>query len=244
MAKKGKSGQAVDARGGPAIDPTKNVAKLNKASSKRQDDLRKVDLQLVKSRLNSIEKLGELRARHAAQLRKAESKRIDAVREVDVRAAQTESERKQRSLDLISERLRTSIDSMQSSFNTTAITLAKTSQETFDRVIERIAALERSSAESTGKQTVADPMMTELLNEVKTLRMQQSSGAGRDQGIKMSWGVLVAVILAFSALQPLMANLLRPLVPATAMPPSQVIYVPAPPNTMLPTTPSSSVPPR
>lgn len=58
-------------------------------------------------------------------------------------------------------------------------------------VTERIAALEKSSYEGVGKQKLADPMMVELVAEMKRMAQTQATGGGKSEGIKDVWGWLV-----------------------------------------------------
>jgi len=78
-------GIGVDSRGGPVIDPTKNVLDLVTAAVKRLDDLRALDH-------DHIRQLAQMRADHDRELREAEAKRIDAIRAVDVAAVQRSAE--------------------------------------------------------------------------------------------------------------------------------------------------------
>lgn len=50
----GQPGQAADAQGNPAIDPTRNVLDLVRAAIERQDDLREQQEKLWRSELNGL----------------------------------------------------------------------------------------------------------------------------------------------------------------------------------------------
>jgi len=73
-------GPAIDAAGGPVVDPTENVRALVESGLHRQDDLREMDAKHVREILG-------LRSTYEDLLRKAESDRINAIRAVDVAAA-------------------------------------------------------------------------------------------------------------------------------------------------------------
>jgi hypothetical protein len=60
--------------------------------------------------------------------------------------------------------------------------LAQQASESNNRIIERLAALERSSYEGAGKQAVQDPAMVELVRAVKTLTESGAMGAGVKTG--------------------------------------------------------------
>lgn len=54
-----KPGMAVDASGGPVVDPTRNVLDLVRAAIERQDDLRKGEAALVQSQMSGLRDLFE-----------------------------------------------------------------------------------------------------------------------------------------------------------------------------------------
>lgn len=80
------AGVAVDAQGGPVVDPTQNVLDLVNAAIERQDDLRDADQKLARAEAEHLREIADLRAAHATEMRKAEADRIDAIRAVDVDA--------------------------------------------------------------------------------------------------------------------------------------------------------------
>jgi hypothetical protein len=73
----------------------------------------------------------------------------------------------------------------------TATTIAAQLAGTVGQQDARISALEKSSYEGKGKQTLSDPMMTDLLSEMKSLRESRAGGTGRTEGISMIWGVIL-----------------------------------------------------
>jgi len=85
MVKKAAPGLGVDAAGGPAIDPTKNVLDRIDIEMRRQDDLREMADR-------HTQYIIELRALHYEELRDLEAKRIDAIRAVDVGAVNRAAE--------------------------------------------------------------------------------------------------------------------------------------------------------
>jgi hypothetical protein len=104
-------------------------------------------------------------------------------------------------------------------------------------VIKRLSALELSFSEGRGKQAVVDPQVTEMLGEIRALRAVQASDTGKSVGIDSTWKVLIAgvgLLVALNALGVFSRTA------ATAAP--QVIYVPAPAGSMLPTTPPQPAP--
>ncbi len=170
------TGLGVDSSGGPVIDPTANVIQLVINAVNRLDDLRKSDTKRLEdlqvSELRHISEIMKLRAEYQEKLAVAESKRIDAIRAVDVGAVAIASERASRQADVLATQI---------------------SQST-EQLIERVAALEKSSYVGSGKQAVADPMMVELLAEVRRLRRSRDTDTGQQEGKTAMWSYVTAAI--------------------------------------------------
>jgi len=81
------NGRGVDARGNPAIDPTKNVLDTVEAAVDRLDDLREQAVRrlddLRQTTDDHAREIRNLERHYEAALRKAETDRIDAIRLVD-----------------------------------------------------------------------------------------------------------------------------------------------------------------
>ena len=181
------SGIAVDAYGAPTVDPTKNVLDHVAAAIRRIDDLLDARLahhsEVVSLRAAHNAEIGRLRADHARELRLAESGRLDAIRQVDVLAVQTLA---QATKDT-AEALRVMVDS-------SAKSIAAQTSSAMATVNDRLTLLERSSYEGKGKEAVSDPMMNQLLEEVRSLRASQMSSVGRSGGLQAGWGYLIGAI--------------------------------------------------
>jgi len=154
------SGLGVDAWGGPVVDPTENVISLTQAESKRQDDLRTAERRWITAKLKSVSAQARLRAQHAKEVHnyvkeiaEKESKRIDAVRAVDVLAAQTESARSLSALATLAAQTTTMAETLRAAVAQTAVTLATSTAQIINPIIERIASLEKSSYEGSGKSS-------------------------------------------------------------------------------------------
>lgn len=143
------------------FDPTKNVAKLNKASNKRQDNLResletivRIQNDHVKEVLGlqvaHIKELSSLRADYTRQLTDAEAKRIDAIRAVDVGAVSVAAQKAQDQAAVLATQLATTADSLRTLIGTAATTNTESNQRGFNDLTGRIAALEQSRSAGTG----------------------------------------------------------------------------------------------
>lgn len=160
----GRSGIGIDYAGDPAFDPSENVKALNEAAAKRQDDLRAAenqrqdDLRAEASKLHRVEmqaletivdiygrhatEMDALRSYYAKEIRDLDSKHYAAIRQIDVTAVQQ--------LAVVTS---TTAESLRSLVQSTASTIATSTANTFQLVIDRVAALEKTSYEGSGKST-------------------------------------------------------------------------------------------
>jgi len=240
-----RSGLGVDSAGGPVIDPTENVRELFEAGSTRQDDLRLAERRLqeekvvrVEGELRAVQREVAIRATHQNALDMLEAKRLDAVRSVDQLAVKTEADRSAAAITALANAAATTAETLRSAVNTSATNLATQLDRTVTAITERIAALEKSSYTGAGKQAVADPMMEQLIGEMRNLTAQRAADMGKSAGIGASWGVLLGAVALIGALLSLFGRS----TPTPPVPAPQVIYVPAPAGSLLPTSPPTSVP--
>jgi len=266
------SGHGIDAMGASALDPTANVIALTNAGYRRQDDLRMAAQALTDAKLAHVEEIVKLQAGFQREIDALESKRLDAIRAVDQLTAKTEADRQAAAVTTLATQAATTAETLRSAVNTSATNLATQLDRNLTAMTERIAALEKSSYTGAGKQAVADPMMEQLINEMRNLTAQRAADAGKAAVVDPRMAELMAEVRANSAklavgsgvdagrhgsqenlksvLQVGIAAILLMIALATfllktnaAPPPApQVIYVPAPSGTQLPVTPPSTVP--
>lgn len=232
-----KPGLAVDAAGGPVVDPTENVIALTKAEARRQDDLRNATNELAKARLDSLKEIGELRAFHAKEIRELESDRLDKIRQVDVLAGSTASDQAQDAIKTLAATTAANAETLRSLVASTAASIATQTTSAMTAVNDRITALEKSVNTGAGRSAVADPAFAELLTEVRLLKSLQQERTGKSAGIESSWGFLTgiaALIVAMIAIGTFFFSRRN----GGAKP----VYAPPPPGTLLPTTPPDPVP--
>lgn len=195
-------------------DPTANVLSHVAAAVTRLDDLRVAYSKLLESELRRTdreailhEQIASLRATHSKELREIESrnarerqelesKRLDAIRQVDVNAVNTAANQALAAIQTLAATAARDAENLRTSLNSTAQTIAKQLADTVEGITKRIAALEMSSYRGEGKSAVGDPMMVELVQEIKGLRRLQSEGSGRWAGAQILWGLLLGLILA------------------------------------------------
>lgn len=66
--------------------------------------------------------------------------------------------------------------------------------ELIDSQAKLISALQLTISRGEGKQAVADPVMTDLVQEMRAVRISQAAGAGKSQGSHAMWGYVVAAV--------------------------------------------------
>lgn len=142
-----RPGVGVDSKGGAVIDPTENVIALTKAEAKRQDDLREANNTFLRSQVDWLEKLIDVREKYSNLLAEKESARLDAIRQVDVLAVTTAADR--------------ALAATQ--------TLATSTKATVDGINERVAAVEKASYEGAGKSGGIGASWSVIVTVVMTL---------------------------------------------------------------------------
>lgn len=191
--RKNSSGIGVDFQGAPVIDPTENVIALIQAESKRQDDLRDLNNKYLEARIKCLEETLVRQDQHAKEIRELETSRINAVRQVDVLAGQTTAAQANVAIQTLASTTLATAESLRNTMTTTAQTLAAGSAAAMAELSKRVGGLEQAIAVGAGKQLVADPMMTELLTEVKSLRQGGARGVGREEGSARTTAFLFAL---------------------------------------------------
>jgi hypothetical protein len=188
-------------------DPTINVQNLLRAAIIRVDDLRDAETRRVNQHIEALRTLAdaerrrideklELIEKYERLLQQAEAKRIDAIRVVDVNAVSVANERAAAQATVLANQVSASADTLRALVATTASTVAQQLAQVTGQLSDRLAVLERSSYESRGRETVSDPVISQLIAEVKGLRETQSSAAGRGGGFQASAAIITAVITA------------------------------------------------
>lgn len=184
MAEDNPTGIPVDATGGPTFDPTKNVLDLVAAAVQRQDDLRNANNRLSEVRIQCQKEISELQEKHAKEMREMETKRLDAVHQVAVLAGTTAADRAQVAIQTLAATAATERETLRSMVANSAQTLAAQNAAQQAALTERISALEKTSYEGTGRRTMADPMMVEVVAEMKAMRTAQATGGGKSEGVQ------------------------------------------------------------
>lgn len=182
------------------IDPTENVISLTEAANKRQDDLREMNNSRIDAELKHLSEMASLRAEHQKEIAVLESTRLNAIRQVDVLAVNTAADRAAAAIQALASTTASNAENLRNALTTTATAIATQTAGSFSAITERVAALEKSSYEGKGKERMADPMMAEMLAEMKSLRESRASVVGKSEGVSASWVLLIGVVVLISTL--------------------------------------------
>ena len=204
-------GPSVDRAGSPVIDPTENVKDIINAAVQRLDDLRTESIDtrdreithvkdLMGLRASYTEKLLDQQAENIERLQIAEAKRIDAIRAVDVNAVSVASERAAAQANVLANQVTTTADTLRALVVATAAQQAQSLSQLITPLTDRIASLEKSAYEGVGKGRVQDPMMAELLIEMKQVRSNASTSSGSGEGMTKMIGWVVGGMMFLIAL--------------------------------------------
>ena len=181
-------------------DPTANVQNVLREAVNRIDDLRKAETQRVNEQMKLRDYFNRL-------LEVAEAKRIDAIRAVDVAAVAVANERATAQAAVLANQVTTSAETLRTLVATTAIAQANQLAQLTTQLTDRLASLEKAQYEGVGKGRVVDPMMNELLQEVKTLRESNATIKGTGGGMRDMWGWVIGGIATLIAIASYLSHL-------------------------------------
>src|ERR1035437_3565621 len=158
-------GVAVDSRGGPAVDPTKNVEDLVKARDLAQAELRNSDARFLDAQLSAMDKLHNFAREADSKLqnfaREAESKLQMSLVNSETRRIDQLAENRQEFQNTIRDMLAESVRTTSTLVSTQLVQI----QATFDT---RVSKLEAFQWQSAGRSSVADPALASALAEMAT----------------------------------------------------------------------------
>lgn len=199
-----RPGVAVDARGNPVVDPTKNVLDLVEAAVKRlndimalnnqrQDDLRAADAKLFTTELTSAAKLSEVLYRHSVEVAKSLADQLNAEArlraEYDAKLREAESKR----IDAIRLVDTASVAEDRRRTGEQAVALATQVSQSADTVRALVASTKTSTDLSTNQITEA------LSRRITTLEQASYQTAGQQKFQDPAFVALVAEVKALTA---------------------------------------------
>jgi len=237
MAAELRTGVDVDKTGGPVVDPTANVIALVEANAKSASMLRDADIKFNDKVSEHIKEIGALRAEHASETRAYDSDRYDKIRSVDMANAAATATQILQAVNTNANNQERTAQTLRDQVASTAAAAENRQAAFASEIMKRLSAVELSMSEGKGKQTVADPQMERLSLLVESLSRRRDTDTGTSQGSgdTIKWIALaITMIVGLIAIQTYMSK-------NSVVPPPQVIMVPAPSGTLLPSTPPATV---
>ena len=167
-------------------DPSPNVLRLVEDTVKRQDDLRKSEIQRLDERITSnseavkqinedgVKRIEELLKVHFDFIKQAssiESRRIDENREIDNKAVSVAAGKAEVQATVLANNVATLAETLRKSVETTATTIALQLQQTSTQLIDRISLLEKSQYESKGSVQGATLTMGKLYTSLVAISL-------------------------------------------------------------------------
>jgi hypothetical protein len=195
----------------PLVDPTANVIALVQSNAAAAAGLRDADIKFNDATAAHIKEIGSLRAAHQETLRTSDLDRLDKTRQVDVLAASASAAALATAVQTLASTADRNADALRNLVNATAATMAKQTSDqaatlsaATDSLVKdinaRIAELQKSSYQGVGKSSVADPMMAELIAEMRTLVKGRDVNTGKSEGMSDSAKLLIGALAVMTAL--------------------------------------------
>lgn len=157
-------------------------------ASEHLEELREMHAKALReSESRRLDEVIALRANYEERLQAAEAKRIDAIRTVDVNAVAVANQRAVEQAAVLDQNVTQSADNVRNLVADTAAAVAAAQEasnnalsakidQSFNALQSRVAALEQAQYLGQGRQTVSDPALQALVDEVKVIKTTQSSG--------------------------------------------------------------------
>lgn len=208
-------------------DPTINVKNIVKESVDRLDNLRDAEIKRVDENFGKInEKIDDRDVKYQIQFsdskeavgtafvaqEKAIGAALTGTKEAISKAEQVTKEaitkndaNTDKRFDLISEKIDSLVETMNKNAGSQGIYVTHTDlsnemeklRTSFEGMLRPVITYMDSQ---TGKQGVVDPVVHNLVKEVRSLQEARSAGEGKSAGIGMSWGVLLGAVGFISTL--------------------------------------------
>ena len=216
--RQGGAGLGVDAAGNAVIDPTENVKALVEALNERQDDLRAADSRLVMSEVNCLRRELALRGEHDKEIRRKDEQlselndaRLASIRNVDIINQKNDADRLNEAVRTQAQQRLTDADNLRTLVTSTATTYAEaqesrwtayanTQESRWTESNKRLSALELSISKGEGKQTVADPQLLQMADDMRALRESRATGTGRTAGINWVFVAIAGAVSMFAGM--------------------------------------------
>lgn len=199
-----------------AADPTNNVTamvgvekehakELRILERRRTDDLQAKDREIsdiqhkhqesilcIKSA--NEDRISGLREGYQEKIQHAESGRLDSIRQVDREEVAKTAVAANTAITVLANRTAELALTLDKKVSDTAAAAEARGSTQYSDTNKRLSALELSSSEGKGKQTVSDPQMEKLTEVVAALARSQVAGTAESKGFDKAWAIVVAII--------------------------------------------------
>lgn len=219
----------------PIVDPTKNVLDLVEAANQRQDDLRVAAKELADAKIAHQKEISDLRAAHSKEIRELDADRLEKIRQVDVSNTAIAAAQVLAAVNTLASTATVTADTLRAAGTAQATAIQNQTDRLVSGLTDRLTLVERNANIGQGRAGVADPQMEAMAATMQRVLDTLAKGSGKSEGFSQGWALLGGAILLVLAIY---SGVFK--AASTAQP--QVIYVPAPAGSLLPTTPPQPTP--
>ena len=146
---------------------------------------------LLRAEVGRLDEALEDHVEYTRAASEAESKRLDSIREVDAAAVRVANERAVEQTGILAKQVESVATTLRELVSTTATATAENQNKLFDPIITRVNRLEENQFINQGKEKYTDPMLIDLVKQMKDVAISLSENKGRS-GISTLWIISIA----------------------------------------------------
>ena len=187
---------------GLLIDPTANVIALVESNAKSSADLREADIKFYDAQITHLKEMIALRAINAETLRNSDLDRLAKTREVDVlaggasaaglaTAVQTLANTSDRNAENLRNLVTSTSQALAKQTSDQATVLSTQNDLAMKDVNLRIAELQKSSYQGSGKSSVQEPQNDRLILMVEALLKAKATDEGQTKGLSQGAALIM-----------------------------------------------------
>ena len=169
-------------------DPTPNVSNIVQKETERQDILREGESRRVNEAIAALRLLVDEREK----FNQAEIKHLSEVANLRAAFGQEMNDKAAVATSALAATTASLRDTTSTALTTARVEMAAARVEEARIVDARITFLEKSNAKGEGRQLRDDPMMSELVDEMRRSRVAQASHIGAGAGMNDLWIKIIA----------------------------------------------------
>lgn len=157
----------------------RRLDELQKAETKRMDEVGVLQKIRTEEGLKHISEMDKLRHEHTADLADKDAINLEKIRQIDVLARDEKAAAGERATQALAVKSTEDADNIRKQVDSTATSIATSTGLQFDRMNNRITTLEQSKSLAEGRGMIADPQISELIQEVRKLSLAASQNVGK-----------------------------------------------------------------